>query len=258
MKAPNREAVKTISVIAIHITVVGAAILFLLHGRYDVVLPLLLVDVLYRVTTVLRYDVAIFHLDHAINRMLEDRMKTRERLETLSHRSNRVMKIRAIVDACCEYTVRQVYDSRAEYAALQSQINPHFLYNTLDAIRAQAIVDGNRDVGDMIEVLALFFRYCVGREGELVTLREELANAENYMAIHRYRFGDRYRLMVDVDPEDECVFNALVPRLIIQPIVENAMYHGLKDVLEDGEISITITSTNCRYAYHHIRQWLRY
>ena len=180
-------------------------------------------------------------LDAAINVILEDRAAAKERLDSLSLRSPRLMKLKEIVNVCCENAMRQAYDSRAEYAALQSQINPHFLYNTLDSIRAQAIIDGNIEVGEMVETLALFFRYCVGREGELVTLREELANVENYMTIHKYRFGDRYRLTVRVDEDDEWAYDALIPRLIVQPIVENAVYHGLKDVLEGGRIEISIT-----------------
>ncbi|MDF1568637.1 MAG: histidine kinase [Spirochaetaceae bacterium] len=156
-------------------------------------------------------------------------------------RSDRMEKIIQIVDACCENATRLASNSQAAYAALQSQINPHFLYNTLDSVRAQAMIDGNMEIAKMIETLAGFFRYCIGREGELVTLREELANIENYMAIHHYRFGDRYSLEIDINNEDQKIYDLLIPRLILQPVLENAIYHGLADILESGKISVSIT-----------------
>ena len=143
------------------------------------------------------------------------------------------------------YTTKQdaeIYSRQIELAALQSQINPHFLYNTLDAIRGQAIQENNREVAMMIQTLSAFFRYSISRKGNTVTLRDELDNVRNYMKIQQYRFGDRFTLDLDID--DPEVYDFYVPRLIFQPIVENAIMHGLKDMRSGGLITIDVEETD--------------
>ena len=129
-----------------------------------------------------------------------------------------------------------------ELAALQSQINPHFLYNTLDAIRGQAIQENNREVAMMIQTLSAFFRYSISRKGDAVTLRDELDNVQNYMKIQQYRFEDRFRLEMEI--EDPEVYDYYVPRLILQPIVENAIQHGLENMRSGGLITIDVEETD--------------
>ena len=127
---------------------------------------------------------------------------------------------------------------------MQSQINPHFLYNTLECIRGQALIDGNMEIAKMVEALSAFFRYSISRKGNLVTLRDELANIENYMLIQRYRFNNRFSMEVIIDEEDEEAYNFMIPRLIIQPIVENAIFHGLEEKLEGGKVTIEVIVTD--------------
>jgi len=134
----------------------------------------------------------------------------------------------------------ELLDKQATLTALQSQINPHFLYNTLDTIRGQALVDGNREIAKMVEALAGFFRYSISSSGDLVTVRDELSNVKNYMMIQEYRFDNRYQLKVDMEEEDEIALDYLIPRLTMQPIVENAIVHGLKDTMENGEIIVNL------------------
>ncbi len=136
-----------------------------------------------------------------------------------------------------------IHDKQAELAALQSQINPHFLYNILDSIRGQALIDNNKEIAMMVKALADFFRYSISRRGEMVTLREELANVKNYMTIQQYRFDNRFSLQIVIAEEDEIAYDFLIPKLIIQPIVENAIYHGLKNTVEGGVITIEINRT---------------
>lgn len=137
----------------------------------------------------------------------------------------------------------KIFDKQTELTALQSQINPHFLYNTLDSIRGQALIDNNKEIARMVEALAAFFRYSISRKGNLVRLRDELANIENYMLIQRYRFNNRFSLAVIVDEGDEEAYNFLIPKLIIQPVVENAIFHGLEERLEGGEVTIEVIVT---------------
>ena len=148
-------------------------------------------------------------------------------------------------DMISHYTTKQdaeIYARQVELAALQSQINPHFLYNTLDAIRGQAIQENNREVAMMIQTLSAFFRYSISRKGNAVTLRDELDNVQNYMKIQQYRFEDRFRLEMEID--DPEVYDYYVPRLILQPIVENAILHGLENKRSDGVITIDVEETD--------------
>ncbi|MCD8083047.1 MAG: histidine kinase [Clostridiales bacterium] len=135
----------------------------------------------------------------------------------------------------------EIFNKQTELTALQSQINPHFLYNTLDTIRGQAMLDDNVEVAGMIETLAAFFRYSISRKGTMVTLRDELNNINNYMRIQQYRFNDRFSLEILIEEEDLAAYDFYVPRLILQPIVENAINHGLEDRMEGGSIIIEVT-----------------
>lgn len=138
----------------------------------------------------------------------------------------------------------QIFDKQTELTALQSQINPHFLYNTLECIRGQALLDDNIEIAKMVEALSSFFRYSISKKGNLVTLRDELANIENYMLIQRYRFNNRFSMEIIIDEEDEAAYDFLVPRLIIQPVIENAIFHGLEEWMEDGIVSIEVIVTD--------------
>ena len=140
--------------------------------------------------------------------------------------------------------IAQIFDKQTELTALQSQINPHFLYNTLECIRGQALLDDNIEIAKMVEALSSFFRYSISKKGNLVTLRDELANIENYMLIQRYRFNNRFSMEIIIDEEDEAAYDFLVPRLIIQPVIENAIFHGLEERMEDGIVSIEVIVTD--------------
>ena len=130
---------------------------------------------------------------------------------------------------------------QAEVHALQSQINPHFLYNTLDAIRGQALIDNVPVIADMTEALAILFRYSISQKGNLVTLRDEIRNVDKYLMIQQFRFNNKFNIIKEL--EDENLYNCLVPKLILQPLVENAIYHGLETKKKSGEIRISIYAT---------------
>ena len=143
-----------------------------------------------------------------------------------------------------EYNSSKIYDKQIEINALQSQINPHFLYNTLESIRGQALMDNNDEIAIMVEALAMFFRYSISGKGNLVPLRDELASINNYIIIQRYRFNNRFSLEILIDEEDEMAYDFYVPRLMIQPIVENAIFHGLEEVEKDGKVRIEVIVTD--------------
>lgn len=127
---------------------------------------------------------------------------------------------------------------QARMRALQNQINPHFLYNTLDTIRGYALMQDCTEVAEMTEALATMFRYNIGKPDDMTTLQEELDNVKNYFLIQKYRFGDKFSLRLELDPEEESLKKYLLPRLSIQPLVENAIHHGLENKDGEGEVRI--------------------
>lgn len=124
----------------------------------------------------------------------------------------------------------------ARIMALQSQINPHFLNNTLEIINWEARMTGNYKVSGMIEALSTMLEATMNRKSEpLITLSEEISYVEAYLHIIAHRFGENF----EVEKEfDESLMRIKVPRLIIQPIIENAVEHGM-DIRQKGKIKIT-------------------
>lgn len=130
---------------------------------------------------------------------------------------------------------------RVELHTLQSQINPHFLYNTLDSIRSRALLDQQIEIATMTEILSKFFRYCISRSESLVKIREEINHIKDYYFIQKYRFEDRFDMEIEV--EDETVYDYYIPKMTLQPLIENAMIHGLEKVARKGEIKLRIFMT---------------
>ena len=136
---------------------------------------------------------------------------------------------------------------QAQYLALQNQINPHFLYNTLESIRGEALIAGLDGVADMTEALAKFFRYTITKVENLVSVEEELDNCETYFGIQKYRFGDRLNLHIEYDPgEYEMIMNCRIPKLTLQPILENSIIHGTELKIGAGNLYIRFACTQDR------------
>jgi len=140
-------------------------------------------------------------------------------------------------------TINDVYISKlkqreAELTALESQINPHFLYNTLDSIHWLAVKHKNYDVSEQIEALAEIFRHVLNKGEPFVTIRQELDFLDSYMLIQKRKYGRRIRLIVEADQE---LMNRRIPKLILQPLVENAIVHGLEQIVEGGTIKVSIS-----------------
>ena len=122
---------------------------------------------------------------------------------------------------------------------LKSQVNPHFLYNTLDTIRIQAQLDGDKKVADLLMRLVDFFRLSVKVDRPMVDLDEEMELLEAYMDLMCYRYPE-LECEYDIDPE---LGSAQVPNFILQPIVENSLLHGLKNKGYRGKVSIRAART---------------
>ncbi|MBE3580806.1 MAG: histidine kinase [Thermoanaerobacteraceae bacterium] len=131
----------------------------------------------------------------------------------------------------------------AELKVLQSQVSPHFLFNTLNTIARLALLEGAESTEKMVAALARLMRYTLYQVKGLVTLQEELAAVRDYLAIQQTRFSDRLTSEIDVAPE---VLEARVPCMILQPLVENAVIHGLEPLKEGGRIYIRGRVIDCQ------------
>ena len=131
---------------------------------------------------------------------------------------------------------KETEKTTAQFKALEAQINPHFLYNTLETIRSIALQSRLKSIADMCKSLADMLRYSISRNTEFVTLGDELRHIKNYMNIQMHRFGDKIRIEYLVDEE---LFNYKIIKLILQPLVENAIFHGLETKRGNGRILIS-------------------
>ncbi|MBE5938200.1 MAG: hypothetical protein E7265_09265 [Lachnospiraceae bacterium] len=129
----------------------------------------------------------------------------------------------------------QIVEQKMSMLYLKSQVNPHFLYNTLDTIRIQAQINGDKKVADLLMRLVDFFRLSVKVDRQMVPLDDELELLEAYMELMCYRYPEIV-CTYDIDPD---LGGAPVPNFILQPIVENSLLHGLKNKGYRGEVTIT-------------------
>lgn len=148
------------------------------------------------------------------NQMLDE-------IDDLTHR---------LLDSRTKLYESELVKKQSELAYLQSQINPHFLYNTLESIKGMAVEEGAYNIFNMTKALAMVFRYSI-KGTDSVPLREELRIIKSYIDIQKIRFGSRleaeYRF-----PEE--ILDIKVPKMILQPIVENAIYHGIEPKVGEG------------------------
>ena len=136
-----------------------------------------------------------------------------------------------------DIVVEQEEKRKSEMDALQSQINPHFLYNTLDSIVWMIEGEHNRDAVFMVTQLASLFRISLSRGKNIIPIAQELRHAENYMNIQKVRYKNNFSVVFDID---ENIRNYLSVKLIIQPILENAIYYGVGDMDPDDDAEIRI------------------
>lgn len=141
-----------------------------------------------------------------------------------------------------ETLIEKVYkmeltQKQAELEFLQMQINPHFLYNALDTISWMALAKGNMDVSEMTIALAELLRATIKKES-FITLREEMNTVKDYLLIQQERFGDKISAEYFVE---EDAYSCMVPNFILQPVIENAIIHGLEPKIEKGKVSINIS-----------------
>ena len=156
-------------------------------------------------------------------------------VELLAGNYNRMIhRIRILMD---EISDKEKTLRHAELNALVSQINPHFLYNTLDTIVWMAEFNDSTRVIALTKSLAAFFRLSLSGGRELITVGDELEHVRQYLYIQKERYGDKLNYTIHA-PEE--VLDYTVPKIILQPIAENSIYHGIKPLDRPGQITITV------------------
>ncbi len=145
-----------------------------------------------------------------------------------------VSRIRQLME---EIIREQEQKRRSEFKALQAQINPHFLYNTLDSIIWMNENQKHEGVTTMVAALAQFFRVSISRGKEFISVSDEIEHARSYLIIQKVRYKDKFDFSIEAMEE---VLNQKTIKLILQPILENAIYHGINKLQEKGEIIIRV------------------
>jgi len=132
---------------------------------------------------------------------------------------------------------------RAELTVIQEQMKPHFLYNTLETIGYMALQNTRDEVYDAIETLGVFYRKFLSKGSDTITVSDEISIVKNYIKLLRLRYDDLFEDYYEIE---EGLESAMIIKLILQPLVENAIYHGIRPKGEKGEIKITIYTENGR------------
>ena len=145
-----------------------------------------------------------------------------------------------------ELLEQQLHSNEDKLNALQSQINPHFLYNTLETIRGMALEKGEKDLAKIISSLSLMFRYSMDFSNTVVPLEHEIGQVERYMKIQQLRFPGRFSLNI-INSNEEDLRNVMIPKFSIQPLVENAVGHAFKHMSEGCILTIRFTSLEDRF-----------
>jgi two-component system, sensor histidine kinase YesM len=130
--------------------------------------------------------------------------------------------------------ISDIKQKNAIITALQSQINPHFLYNTLEAIRMKAVAEGNEEVGEMIWILSTLFRNSI-KEDTIIRIRDEIKNSKLYLELFKIRYEGRLSVNMEVD---ENLLDYSIIKHIIQPVIENYIIHGFDARREDNLVTV--------------------
>lgn len=124
------------------------------------------------------------------------------------------------------------------FNALQSQIQPHFLYNTFECIHWQAVADGNKEISVLVKALARYYRICLSKGHDVIPLNMEIEHVQNYLIIQNMRYDDIIGSSIKIDPKCK---DAMIPKLTLQPLVENSIYHGIK-IKEGRQGNVSLTA----------------
>ncbi|TFE25562.1 sensor histidine kinase [Cohnella luojiensis] len=217
----------------LELTILGICLLVLVIPFMFIVNNILrpLKKLIFFMTTVKRGDLLKFKKRISLQGYMEISIMASElnsMLDEIDHLTQRLLETNSRL-----YGI-ELEKKKSELAFLRSQINPHFLYNTLEAITGIAVVEGQNKIKTMTRSLSSIFRYSI-KGGDVVPLSDEVKMIESYVQIQQIRFADRFS--VHYEMTDEALAFA-IPKMILQPLVENAVYHGFEPTLKAGELWI--------------------
>ncbi len=210
---------------------------------FNILAPLLIMNLIER-----SINSRIFKLGDVFNQVDSEELITipgdngKDEIGGLMDNYNRMaVRMNGLIDQVYRNRLREqemdIARQNAELLALQSQINPHFLFNALESIRMHSILKEERETADMVEKLAIMERQNVDWSSDTNTVRRELEFVEAYLALQKYRFGDRLSYRVETDPACEDI---LVPKLTVTTFVENACVHGIESTTGPGWIFVRV------------------
>lgn len=187
----------------------------------------------------------ISHLLHIMENEEFNQMEDAVEIKTDIYEVNRLFRkynqmIHRLKELFLELEQKQETIRKSEYAALQAQINPHFLYNTLDNITWKIRAGDMQDAIDEVMSLSRFFRLSLSKGAELVPIKNEIEHVQLYLKILKKRYVKRFDFEVEEYMRVSDMERFFVPKLVLQPLVENAIYHGFEQVQENGKIRITV------------------
>lgn len=164
-----------------------------------------------------------------------EEVRSRDEIGHLSVRFNKMSyELKRMVERMQK---EEIEKATAEMRALHDQINPHFLYNTLGSVKWIASMQQADKIVEMTDALISMLRYATKSDGTLVTIREEVDNIMNYATIQNVRYYGSIQMRYEIEND---LLDYLMPKMILQPIIENAIFHGLAEIEEDGVITIRI------------------
>lgn len=188
---------------------------------------------------IFKIDQFIQEVAHEPGKRMEERRK--DEIGRVVDSLNRMLDDRERMDREIQDSQKRMYEvelaeKQLQILAYRNQINPHFLYNTFECIRGMALYHDMDDIAEITMALSKVFRYAV-KEENIVTVGDELDYIREYATIIEYRFMEK--IEVEIDAEEEILENRVI-RLMLQPIVENAVFHGLEQKMDDGCVTVTV------------------
>ena len=212
---------------------------------FDLILPAIILYIIFRSMNERLYRIGV-NIESVKNDIYEEIITEPsgdEIGEIIQSYNHMVARIRELIETVYKNKEREqellISKKDAELHALQSQINPHFMFNALESIRMHSLIKNEKETAEILEDFAMLLRENIRWDTDMVTVGEECRNAERYLEIQKYRFGERLEYTVRVETGCE---KLVIPKFSIINFVENACVHGIENSVDGGEITVLVSS----------------
>lgn len=226
------------------------------HGRYKIIIPIFLTLILgsilifklfksfYKRIYLLSEKMISIKLGNFEPIKLEDDQG--DEITELSNSYNiMINQIDKLINEVSEAKLREnsieLAKNKAQLDALISQINPHYLFNVLESIRMKSVIKGEKETADIIKHLSRSFRHTISWNDNMISLGEELEISRDFLKVQKYRFGDKLNYVFNVH---DSILDLLIPRLSLQPFIENSCIHGIENSSKNGTIIVEVSIKN--------------